>query len=296
MSELISVIVPCFNVEKYLGNCLDTIINQTYRNLEILVINDGSTDNTQKIIDEYVLKDNRIRAFYQENAGLSAARNKGLDNAKGQYYVFVDSDDDILPTMIEELYTILIDNEADISICDYYRIESEDSSFSDMQNETETINCVSDNSKYKYIYVYCVVTVVQWNKLFKKEIFDDIRFPVGMVHEDEFVIHRELYNADRIVYTDRKLYRYHVREQSITSVKDSIRMYHASLGICDRIDFFIEKKLYKYAFHTLKYLEVYITRCRTTDVGFDNFDYYLSKCLNLLVTKIDEFNENGYIS
>ena len=292
MNELISVIVPCFNVEKYLSNCLDTIINQTYKNLEILVINDGSKDNTQKIIDEYVLKDNRIKAFYQENQGLSAARNKGLDNASGEYYVFVDSDDDILPTMIEELYELLIKNDADIAVCDFYQVKSQDLEVPISQDEDEETLCVSGDSRFEIIFSNYLVTVVQWNKLFKKKIFDDIRFPVGMFHEDEFVIHREIFNAEKVVYTNRRLYRYHIRQQSITKSKDSIRMYHASLGFCDRIDFFNEKKLYKCAAYVLRSFEQYLKCCRIADTGYKNFDYYLPICLNMLLEKIEKYEEN----
>ena len=116
---LISVIVPVYNVENYLPRCLDSIINQTYTNLEILLVDDGATDNSGKLCDEYAQKDNRIRVFHKENGGVSSARNMGLDNATGEYIAFVDSDDYIDKCMYEIMLNSSVQNNADIVVCGY---------------------------------------------------------------------------------------------------------------------------------------------------------------------------------
>ena len=117
MKELISIIVPVYNVEKYLNRCIDSLISQTYQNIEIILVDDGSTDSSSEIVDGYLKKDNRIKVFHKDNGGLSDARNKGIEISKGKYLSFVDSDDYVTNTYIETLYNTIIEYEADISIC-----------------------------------------------------------------------------------------------------------------------------------------------------------------------------------
>ena len=128
-NQLISVIVPIYNVENYLRKCLDSILEQTFHNLEILLVNDGSTDGSGQICQEYVEKDNRIRYFEKENGGLSDARNYGIEQAQGEYLTFVDSDDWVTETYIEELYSKLQYYNADISICNYFRFQDSNVTF-----------------------------------------------------------------------------------------------------------------------------------------------------------------------
>lgn len=121
MNDLISIIVPVYNVEKYLNKCIDSIINQTYKNIEIILVDDGSTDNSGKICDEYLLRDSRIKVIHKNNGGLSSARNEGINISSGEYIGFVDSDDWVEPNMYEEMYKKILYSNADIVDCGYWK-------------------------------------------------------------------------------------------------------------------------------------------------------------------------------
>lgn len=243
--ELISVIVPIYNAEKFLDKSIPSILKQTYTNLEIILVDDGSTDSSLLICEDYKKKDSRITIIHQDNMGLSAARNTGLDNMSSDYCVFIDADDEILETMIEELYNLLIECDADISICSFFEIrEDKESDFK--QVEQEEIVELSGDDKYSFIFNNPIIATVQWNKLFKKYIFDDLRYPVGLYHEDEHVVHHEFYRAKKIVYTNRKLYLYYRHSQSITAMPLTKRTYDAELGFHDAIQFYKKIKSKKY--------------------------------------------------
>ena len=213
--DLISVIVPIYNVEKYLKKCIESIIQQTYDNLEIILINDGSTDNSPKICDNYAKKDKRIKVIHKKNGGLSDARNYGLEIATGKYISFVDSDDYIHKQMIEKLYNNLKANYSDISICNICNVYPNGKKMNLSIPETSV---VEQKQKFYNIYnKYSVVTVVAWNKLYKKEIFKTIRYPLGKVHEDEWIIFDILKNAQKISYLNEPLYYYIQREESISN-------------------------------------------------------------------------------
>ena len=178
---LISVIVPIYKVEKYLHKCIDSILAQTYTNLEIILVDDGSPDNCGKICDEYAAKDSRIKVIHQPNGGLSAARNAGLDIATGDYIGFVDSDDYIAPDMYEKLYNALVKNDADMAICDYQRFGNE-LPYDEMSLTTEVITGLQAMEKQNTV-INCSF-VVAWSKLYKSFIFSNVRFPVGKINED----------------------------------------------------------------------------------------------------------------
>ena len=218
MKELISVVVPIYNVEKDLENCLKSLINQTYDNLQIILVDDGSTDSCGTICDNYKKIDNRIEIIHKANGGLADARNAGLKIVRGQYVAFLDSDDYIYRTMYEDLYKLLKENDSDIAECDFLRID-----VSQKGNEESIIN--EENFKRKIetnilsnidalrllyganIYEY-VKKVVVWNKLYKREVINGIWFPTGRLHEDEFTTHKILYNANKIVSTNKILHGY----------------------------------------------------------------------------------------
>ena len=218
---LISVIVPVYNVEQYLPRCLDSIINQTYTNLEILLIDDGATDNSGKICDEYAQKDNRIRVFHKENGGQASARNLALDNATGEYVAFVDSDDYIEKEMYQKLLSAIQENEADLALCNYRRIQI------DLKQELVG-DCERDNDAMPLTGVFngkdCLSFLYQGTsgiftspctKLYHKAILNDVRFPVGKkAHEDEYVTHQIFYNATKAVLIPDKLYYYVQRGNS----------------------------------------------------------------------------------
>ena len=222
-NELISVIVPIYNVELYLEKCIVSIINQTYKNLEIILVNDGSPDNCPQICEEYAKKDSRIKVIHKKNGGLSDARNYGIDIANGKYLCFIDSDDYIADQMIEKLYQNLKKNKSDISICNFYETYSND--YLKFYPFPEKKLKISGNAKFYNIYnKYFLSTIAAWGKLYKKEIFNNIKYPLGKIHEDEAIITEVLKNAKVISYFDEPLYYYVQREKSITKIFDLKRL------------------------------------------------------------------------
>lgn len=240
MKPLISVIVPIFNVEDYLIKCIDSILEQTYSNLEIILVDDGSPDNCGLICDKYKEVDDRIKVIHKKNGGLSDARNAGLDIASGDFIMFIDSDDYVSKNIIEKLYNDIIETNADISICDF--VKYNDNSM--LYNEYSKKKFVVEGDK-KFDNVcneYAIVTVVQWNKLFKKNIFDELRFRKGKINEDEFIICDQLNKAKRVSYNLEPLYYYLQRDNSIMS-KFKIQRYDVIQALDERISFFENKNM-----------------------------------------------------
>lgn len=244
LNKLISIIVPVFNVQQYLQVCIDSILQQTYPEIEIIIVDDGSTDESSQICDNYLEKDNRIIVIHQENKGLSAARNAGIDRASGQFFLFVDSDDCIHKDMVACLYKKLIQYDADISICSYQIIK-----------ENETLPLLkSVNSKFvteiltgkECLARACehesLQMIVTWNKLYRKELFDRIRFPVGKVHEDEFTTYKILYPLQKCVYYKKPLYFYRQRNGSITKVVKSGSAICKVQALGEQLEFFHQKR------------------------------------------------------
>lgn len=233
MNKLVSVIVPVYNVEKYLSRCIDSIINQTYKNLEIILVDDGSPDRCGDICDQYAIKDSRIKVIHKKNGGLSDARNAGINLAKGDYITFIDSDDWIHPKYIETLYDLVKKHNADISVCNFIRTTSEDHN-----DEISLIDVIAFN-KYEaleqFTDKYYVQMVIACGKLYKKDLFHNVRFPVGRIHEDEFTTYKLIYNANKIVFTTTPLYYYWQREDSIMGSGFNIN--HR----LDALDAFIER-------------------------------------------------------
>ncbi|AEH50340.1 glycosyltransferase family 2 protein [Pseudothermotoga thermarum] len=221
MKPLVSIVVPVFNTEKYLKKCVDSLLNQTYKNIEVLLVNDGSTDNSGKICDEYALIDPRVRVFHIQNSGAGVARNVGIKNAKGEYITFVDSDDWVSEKYIETLLGLILKEDADISMCGYVKTSLED----------------VPNKRYKEkVYVYTNLEalrqiywinfggfLVVWNKLFKRSLFDDVEFPAMRLFEDNAIIPMLFYKANKVVVTTQKLYFYRIRPDSITRKKFDAR-------------------------------------------------------------------------
>lgn len=212
--DLVSIIVPVYNVEKYLKKCIDSIKNQTYDNLEILLVDDGSTDNSGKICDLYSKKDRRIKVIHKENGGLSDARNCGINIISGEYLTFIDSDDFIDNDYIKTLLTIAKKNNADIVISglfNYY--ENENNINNNLTNYTESV--VSKQKIYEKMFLQRGVDVNATAKLYKSYIFDKIRFPKGKLYEDIQIIDKTIEAANVIVETNYKGYYYLQRKGSI---------------------------------------------------------------------------------
>lgn len=230
--DLITIIVPVYNVKKYLKECLDSIINQTYKNLEIILVDDGSPDNCGKICDEYAKRDKRIKVIHKENGGLSSARNAGLDIAKGEYISFIDSDDYVAENFIEKLYLLCIQNNADIAECDFIRFENE----INLLEQEENLDIYSAYDRKHIIYMKHSIAC---NKLYKKYLYEKLRFPIGKTNEDEFTIYKILYSCKNVtVFTNLKLYYYRYNPQSIMGRTFNIKRLDALEALEERKQFY----------------------------------------------------------
>ena len=210
---LISIIVPIYKVEPYLRRCLDSIINQTYKNLEIILVDDGSPDNCPQICDEYATKDKRIIVIHKENGGLSDARNVGLDICKGEYISFVDSDDWIDKKYIEVLLDLAKKENADIAIGENIQTNG----VCNKPKNISKIQVFSSKDALNHLFsLNHIAFITSWGKLYKTELFFNLNFPIGKFHEDEFTTYILFYRSAKIAYTSEVLYYYFRHTNSIT--------------------------------------------------------------------------------
>lgn len=233
-NPLISVVVPVYKVEKFLNRCVDSIINQTYKNLEIILVDDGSPDSCPGICDSYASLDGRVKVIHRENGGLSAARNSGIDIARGEYISFVDSDDFIHPLYIEQLYRTACESGAPVSMCSYSYDES--GLDSDIKNDYKIY---SAHDAIKEILTEKAFTTSACFKLYKTDLFCDILFPEGVMYEDYAAIPKIISKAGSAAYVDSKLYFYTLNTQSLT--KGTFNKSHMQyFEIADGVNSFIE--------------------------------------------------------
>lgn len=225
-TPLISVIVPVYQVEEYLERCVKSILSQTYKNLEVILVDDGSPDQCPAICDACAEKDVRVKVLHQENKGLSGARNAGIDAASGEYLAFVDSDDYVSPHFIEELYQLLQDTGCAIGQCRFSYVKGDglveegDSAFCIYRGESLMEQLYGPEEK-------ATCFVVAWNKLYRAELFKEtgIRYPEGRIHEDEAITYRLFHEAKKLAFLDRALYGYYTENgDSITSVFSAKRL------------------------------------------------------------------------
>ena len=210
---LISVIVPIYNVERYLEKCINSILNQTYQNLEVILVDDGSPDNCGEICDIYSDKDLRIKVIHKKNGGLSDARNTGIDAAEGEYLAFVDSDDTIMPEMMEKLYQRIDIDGSDMAVCGCKRVDQKGVILSEVYLPD---NLLSGFDALKQSYDNNgVLYTMACNKLIKRELFQNIRFPIGKYNEDEFTLYRVIDQCRQISIVSETLYIYYQRSDSI---------------------------------------------------------------------------------
>ena len=268
--DLISVIVPVYKVEKYLDRCVQSIVDQTYRNLEIILVDDGSPDNCGSLCDAWAAKDSRIKVIHKENGGLSDARNAGMAIATGEYIAFVDSDDWIHPDYTQRLYESIERHGAQISACDFL-MTGERTAFAELDavestchTAAQALEMLTNNRGYR---------AVAWNKLYSRSILEGEQYPVGRYHEDEFFTYRIIDKAQRLAYVDVPLYYYFQRPGSI--------MNSVSIRHLDALDAYLERlELFRQ-----KYPELY----REGKVKFCN------ACINnyaeALMAKPDDFKE-----
>ncbi len=219
MQPLISIIIPVYKIEKFIDKCIKSIISQTYRNLEIILVDDGSPDKCPSICDKYAKIDNRIKVIHKPNGGLSDARNAGIDICKGDYIGFVDGDDYISENMYEHLLDHCIKCNADMSICGIYAIDEDYSNLSIYNPMIYKETILSNIQALNHLFLtFDVNFEVAWNKLYKRNLFfnkDNIRYPYGKLHEDTYTTYKLLYYANNIAVFNEPLYYYVQRSGSI---------------------------------------------------------------------------------
>ncbi len=248
--EKVSIIIPVYKVERYLDRCVESVLQQSYANLEILLVEDGSPDNCGAMCERWAEKDARIRVIHKENGGLSDARNTGLEAATGKLIAFADSDDFISPDMVEKLYGAMTANAADLSICNFHYVDEAGSPIPEMNRYLTIRDEVISGAE--------AITNMQlerdggdydmaWNKLYKKELFSDIRFPVGKLCEDGFISHRLLGNCTRVACIRDVCYYYTQRDGSIMHSKNPLVYLHQAEARLDRMFYCYEHQLYRCA-------------------------------------------------
>lgn len=238
---VISVIVPIYNAEEYLSKCISSILVQSLTDFELILVDDGSNDSSGSICNQYKEKDSRIRVIQQKNAGLSAARNVGIEVSEGKFIAFIDSDDFIHPLMLEILYYNMIETGADISVCDYHLVyegKNVPLGFNDNKiitySNIEAVKKIAKNSE--------TMMIVAWCKLYRRSLFCDIRYPVGKYHEDEFVTYKLLYKSNKVVVSGAKLYYYLQRSSSITGSTYSAKRLEKLEALKEAAIFFNEEE------------------------------------------------------
>ena len=222
MNDLISVIIPVYNVEKYLEKCVNSVINQTYSNIEIILVDDGSTDSSGKMCEELSKMDKRVKVFHKKNGGLSDARNYGIDKAIGEYICFVDSDDFVTKDMCEILYGDIKKFNVDVAFC----------SFIDCYGNIPIVNNniyerykLTKKEAIEYVMIGDKVPISAVAKLYKKSVFDKVRFTKGKTYEDALIMIELLDNCENISFNTSKVYYYIHRMNSITTKKFSKNNY-----------------------------------------------------------------------
>lgn len=257
----VSVIVPVYNMEKYLNQCMDSLVNQTLKNIEIIVINDGSTDKSLEILNNYKKKyPNKVKIIDQENQGISVARNNGLKIASGKYVGFVDSDDYVEFDMFESLLNQIENSDSDIVICNYKEFNITTHDFKNI-SVVHNLNC---ENIYDDPSIINSIDYAPWNKLFKKDLFDDISFPKNLKYEDLNAILKVFLNAKKITKLDKYLYIYRIIGTSETrtinkKVKDILPILSDLIGYSKSINTYkvIKKDLEKMMVDKLFYYLIY---------------------------------------
>lgn len=309
--NMVSVIVPIYNVEKYIDKCVHSIVTQSYRDLEIILVDDGSTDSSGILCDQFASQDSRIKVIHQNNRGLSGARNVGIEIAQGRYIGFVDSDDYIDSKMYEALVSVIEKENAELAICDVHCV-NEDGTSNNSLNSNPLVNRVIHNDEiYELLNGFKYPTwkyVTAWNRLYKKELFESLRFEEGRLHEDEFIVHHIFSQCNKIVICENAYYYYVHRENSITNKiinsgfqKKQTDIIYALLG---RYEFLRKNKKQKLAKITLRMiyvsLEKLINQCDKVEqieneyqlvnkYFWKSFDYKLVvfryKCMKAVLNK-----------
>ncbi|MCI7380919.1 MAG: glycosyltransferase [Hungatella hathewayi] len=251
----VSIIIPVYNVEQYLERCLETVVNQSYKGLEIILVDDGSTDSSGKICDKYKELDERIVCIHKENGGLSSARNAGVNIATGEYFVFVDSDDWVSIRMVETLTKALQKNNSDIVCCEFYNVSDSTLAVSDFSSNERKLTkeeAILELINWK-------IRDYAWNKIYNSALFDGVRFPVGRNYEDMATTYKLFDKANSVYVIPDCLYYYYFRENSIANISNFDKLlknkYDALISYYERVFYFRDKNSRAFELCCKKYIE-----------------------------------------
>jgi glycosyltransferase involved in cell wall biosynthesis len=288
MSPLISIIVPVYNVESYLERCVNSLLNQTYTNIEIILIDDGSTDNSPLLCDQFKSIDERVVVHHKKNEGLSSARNKGIEMATGMYIGFVDSDDFVAEDMFEKLLDASMMNSAEISLCARYHYY--DNGNTSSADTLPSAAIWSNEQAISNLLVWNKIDSSACNKLFKTSLFESKRFPIGKRCEDVFIIPELICASSKVVHIGEPKYYYYQRHLSITHAAFSMNFMDILEAHESVANFVIKQfpdlKSKAKSFYYNAFLSVYLT-------------YYSAKATSVyatIKTKIDSIAKAGFFS
>ncbi len=234
MDKLVSIVIPVYKVEKVLGRCMQSVFEQSYKNLQIILVDDGSPDNCPKICDEYAEKDSRIEVIHKENGGLSSARNEGMKICKGEYIVFLDSDDYLSKTAIEKMLNLCLKNDCEISILKTQFISFDFNE--EVADEEEVVQIFDSEKAIEHSLYQILYSCTAWNKMYRKDILDGIWFPLRKISEDLAVSHLMMDKAKKIAYSNIIGYYYRQNPSSI--------MHNFNIGRMDALSFAVDIEEY----------------------------------------------------
>ena len=250
--DKITVVVAIYNIEKYISRCIKSIVVQTYDNLQIVLVDDGSSDSSGRICDEYEKKDSRVEVIHQKNQGLSEARNTGIRTAQGKWIAFIDGDDYIHPQFIERLYDAEKVSGSEIAICAYKMVKGDEEFKTPFKRRDRSIELSSSQMLENWHGKMTRVETVAWNKLYDLELFRGIQYPRGRLHEDVYTTHLLIARAKKIIFIREELYMYFQREDSIIRNKLTENRIRQSLEAQEKRIQFFDKKVYPKAHRNLK--------------------------------------------
>lgn len=296
--ERISVVVPIYNVEAYLQKSIESILHQTYQNLEIILVDDGATDGCPAVCDAYAATDARVRVIHKENGGLSDARNTGVAAATGDYIGFVDSDDFLKPTMYEKLLSALKETKADIAVCNFACVRADGTAIAERNQHLSIKDGVySSREAVGYLcgehYEYWVTA---WNRLYKAELAKAVAFPKGKIHEDEFTAHLFYDKAEKIAGISEPLYQYVIREDSIMTKKYSVKNLAYAEALDGRIRYCMEHEMLPTAQAFLRWMAKYLIQVSfKLDLEDTAVKNAYTACEQMFWNSLREFDKQGKI-
>lgn len=232
----ISVIVPVYQAEEYLERCLQSLAHQTLQNFEVILIDDGSTDGSAAICDDFAKRDRHFRVVHQVNKGIGAVRNLGLEMAEGQYISFVDSDDYIAENMLEQMLAYIREKKADLLICDFFMVDG----IHIQRRQQLTAPAVWQDDTFMQYIANEKILSFPWNKLYRKELFAGIRYPLNMAFEDQYIFHRLVQRAECIAYVNDAYYYYRINPNGLSRSLHTKNAYDCFRADLERQCFMVE--------------------------------------------------------